>query len=133
MLTDHNKFEYFPTDAELEILQILWKNGSATVREVFEQLALRKDIKYTTALKLMQIMHEKGLCSRVAQGKLHIYKPLVQDDQIKMTMVDSIVDQVFGGVAMELVLQTLGNYQATPNELKEIKLMIEKLEKSNPS
>ena len=61
MLTDHNKFEYFPTDAELEILQILWKNGSATVREVFEQLALRKDIKYTTALKLMQIMHEKGL------------------------------------------------------------------------
>ena len=67
MLTDHNKFEYFPTDAELEILQILWKNGSATVREVFEQLALRKDIKYTTALKLMQIMHEKGLCSRVAQ------------------------------------------------------------------
>jgi predicted transcriptional regulator len=118
------------TDSELEILEILWKTGTATVRKVNEELELKgKNVGYTTTLKMMQIMTEKGLLDRVMDGRTHVYRPLIQAGAARNALIDRIANAAFGGSAMKLVLQALGNHKATAEELSEIKALIHSLEK----
>ncbi|MFN8279778.1 MAG: BlaI/MecI/CopY family transcriptional regulator [Saprospiraceae bacterium] len=123
-MTDHLR----PTQAELEILQVLWKCGASTVKQVNEYLNEKKPRGYTTTLKLMQIMAEKGLVDRTADGKMHIYTARYAEDQVKKSVVSSLVDQVFEGAAMELVIQALGNYKPSHEEISELKSLLDQLE-----
>lgn len=118
-----------PTESELEILQILWKNGTATVRDVHEELAQLKDVGYTTTLKLMQIMHEKGLVKRDESMRTHIYQPAVNKEKTQKHLLTKMIDSLFGGSSTQLVLQALGSgeQKATAAELEEIQKMIENL------
>ncbi len=118
------------TDSELEILEILWETGTATVRQVNKELELKgKNVGYTTTLKMMQIMTEKGLLDREMEGRTHVYRPLLQARAARNAMIDRVANAAFGGSAMKLVLQALGNHKATPDELREIKTLIAELEK----
>ncbi|MGV3556867.1 BlaI/MecI/CopY family transcriptional regulator [Larkinella arboricola] len=119
-----------PTDAELEILQVLWASGPSTVRQVNDRLSQTKDVGYTTTLKLMQIMHDKGLLSRTEEGRYHIYQALVDEKETQQHLLNRFVDTAFRGSAMNLVMQALGSSKATPQELEELKKLINNL---NPS
>lgn len=116
-----------PTEGEMEILQVLWKKGNCTVREVHEALN-KKDSGYTTTLKLMQIMHEKGLVDRDTSSKTHIYRSLVNQEQTQQQMVNKMIDNVFNGSAARLVMQALGNKTASQEEIDLIKAYLDKLE-----
>ena len=113
-----------PTESELEILQVLWAKGLASVREVHEELLKTKEAGYTTTLKLMQIMHEKGLVKRDDSFKSHIYQPVVSREKIQQHLLGKMINTVFGGSATELVLQALGNHKASPGELEEIQKVL---------
>ncbi|GGI29387.1 BlaI/MecI/CopY family transcriptional regulator [Pedobacter mendelii] len=119
-----------PTEGEMEILQVLWQKGLCTVREVHEALD-KKDSGYTTTLKLMQIMHEKGLVERDTNQKTHIYKAIVNQDKTEKQLVNKMIDNVFNGSAARLVMQALGNHSASADEIDEIKKYLEKLEKNS--
>ncbi|MCZ4224493.1 BlaI/MecI/CopY family transcriptional regulator [Pedobacter rhodius] len=119
-----------PTEGEMEILQVLWQKGLCTVREVHEALD-KKDSGYTTTLKMMQIMHEKGMVERDTNQKTHIYKALVNQDKTEKQLVNKMIDNVFNGSAARLVMQALGNHTASADEIEEIKKYLEKLEKDN--
>lgn len=116
-----------PTESELEILQILWQKGQATVREVHEILEKNKDAGYTTTLKLMQIMHEKGLVGRDTSSKTHIYKALINQEKTQQQLVNKMIDNVFNGSAARLVMQALGNNSASEEEINEIKKYLDNL------
>lgn len=122
-----------PTDSELSILQILWENGEASVREVNEQLNEQntgdKEIGYTTTLKLMQIMLDKKLVSRNTDSRTHIYSAAISEAETQGKLLNQFVDATFRGSAMKLVMQALGNHKASSEELDEIKALIEKIEK----
>ena len=120
-----------PTNAELEILQILWKAGPSTVRFVNEQLSEQqeKEIRYTTTLKLMQIMTEKKLLSRNTDTRTHVYLAEAVQDDTQKALLKRFVDATFQGSAMNLVMQALGNHETSQQELDEIKALIEKIEK----
>ena len=118
-----------PTESELEILQILWKKGNASVREVHEELLVTKEAGYTTTLKLMQIMHEKGLVKRDDSIKTHIYQPAVSKEKTQKHLVNKMIDTLFGGSPGELVMQALGNHKASAEELEEIQKMLDNLKK----
>lgn len=118
-----------PTESELEILQILWKKGNASVREVHEELLQTKEAGYTTTLKLMQIMHEKGLVKRDDSIKTHIYQPAVSKEKTQKHLVNKMIDTLFGGSSGELVMQALGNHKASAEELEEIQKMLDNLKK----
>lgn len=118
-----------PTESELEILQILWNKGECTVREVHDILELNKDSGYTTTLKLMQIMHEKGLVGRDTSSRTHVYKALVGKEQIQQQMLDKMIDTVYNGSAARLVMQALGNHTASKEELDLIKKYLDELNK----
>ncbi|RZL18115.1 MAG: BlaI/MecI/CopY family transcriptional regulator [Pedobacter sp.] len=119
-----------PTEGEMEILQVLWQKGLCTVREVHEALD-KKDSGYTTTLKLMQIMHEKGMVERDTNQKTHIYKAIVNQDKTEKQLVNKMIDNVFNGSAARLVMQALGNHSASADEIEEIKKYLEKLEKNS--
>ena len=118
-----------PTESELEILSILWEKGSATVREVHEDIQQTKDVGYTTTLKLMQIMHEKGLVSRDESSKTHIYIPCFEKEKAQEQYVGKMIKTLFSGSTSQLVMQALGNHKASQEDLSEIKQLIESLEK----
>ena len=118
-----------PTESELEILQVLWEKGTASVRDVHEELARTKDVGYTTTLKLMQIMYEKGLVKRDATFKTHIYEPLVSRDKTQKHLLNKMIDTLFGGSPTQLVLQALGNHKASAHELEEIQQLLNNLKK----
>ncbi|MES2829725.1 MAG: BlaI/MecI/CopY family transcriptional regulator [Bacteroidota bacterium] len=118
-----------PTESELEILQILWEKGDCTVRDVHEILEKNKDAGYTTTLKLMQIMHEKGLVSRDTSSKTHIYKALVNQQVTQQHLVNKMIDNVFNGSAARLVMQALGNHSASKDEIDSIKKYLDQLSK----
>jgi len=121
-----------PTESELEILEIIWQTGSATVRQVNEQLEKKgKNVGYTTTLKMMQIMTEKGLLTRIMEGRTHIYSAIIQAGAARNALINRMIDAAFGGSATKLVLQALGNHKATPEELNEIRSLIDKLEKEH--
>jgi len=118
-----------PTESELEILSILWEKQHASVREVHEVVQLTKDVGYTTTLKLMQIMHEKGLVSRNESSKTHIYTPLLAKETAQEQYISKMIKTLFSGNSSQLVLQALGNHQTSQEELAEIKSLIEQIEK----
>jgi predicted transcriptional regulator len=120
-----------PTDSELEILQVIWGHGPATVRFVNDELNQKKQVGYTTTLKLMQIMTEKGLLKRSEKGRKHVYKAALKENETKKLLLDKFVNTAFGGSAMDLVIQALGHHQTSPDELDELKALIEKIEKEN--
>ncbi len=109
-----------PTEGEMEILQVLWAKGNCTVREVHEALD-KKESGYTTTLKLMQIMHEKGLVARDTSAKTHIYKALINQETTQRHLVKKMIDNVFNGSAARLVMQALGNKSASQEEIDLIK------------
>lgn len=123
-----DKFLSKPTDAELEILQVLWENGPSSVRFVNDKLNERREVGYTTTLKLMQIMFEKGLVTRNTDARSHIYEAAIDKDETQRTLLDNFVDNVFSGSAMNLVMSALGSHQASKEELNQIKALIEKIE-----
>jgi len=118
-----------PTESELEILQILWEKGNCTVRDVHEILEKSKDSGYTTTLKLMQIMHEKGLVARDTSSKTHIYTALVNQQKTEQHLVNKMIDNVFNGSAARLVMQALGNHTASKDEIDSIKKYLDELSK----
>jgi len=120
-----------PTDSELAILQVLWENGPSTVRLVNEKLNLVRDVGYTTTLKLMQIMAEKGLVSRNTDSRTHIYAAALSEREAQRNLLDKFVDTAFRGSAVKLVMQALGNHQTSKEELEAIKALIEAKEKDN--
>jgi predicted transcriptional regulator len=117
-----------PTDAELEILQILWEYGPSSVRFVNDELIKRREVVYTTTLKLLQIMFEKGLVKRDDSNRTHVYAALIKESDTQQRMLDQLVDTAFRGSAMKLVMQAIGNKPVSKAELDEIKALIEKIE-----
>ncbi len=120
-----------PTAAELEILQILWDLGPSPVRKVNERMSQNRQVGYTTTLKTMQIMHQKGLLSRIKESRTHIYKPLVEESDVKDQFIDELAESAFRGSAMQLVMHTLGRNNASAQELEAIKELIEAKEDKN--
>ncbi len=116
-----------PTDSELEILNILWQKGPSTVREVHDELAKNKDAGYTTTLKLMQIMHEKGLLKRDASNRSHVFTANISQEKTQGQLVKKMIDNVFNGSASQLVMQALGNHKANSKELEEIKKYLDEI------
>ncbi len=117
-----------PTESELTILRVLWDKGPSNVRVVHETISLTREMGYTTALKLMQIMHEKGLLTREKDGKTHIYRPAIPQKNTQQQLLDRLVNTAFSGSSMQLIMQALGNRKTTDDELNQIKKLIEKLE-----
>lgn len=117
-----------PTDGELEILNILWKKGPCTVREIHEEVEKTKEAGYTTTLKLMQIMLDKMMLTRDASSKTHIYTAAISQEQTQGQIVQRMIDTVFDGSAMQLVMQALGNTRTTKDELEQIKQYLDQME-----
>jgi predicted transcriptional regulator len=115
-----------PTDAELAILRVLWERGPATVRQVHEALAEARETGYTTTLKLMQIMAEKGLVSRDERSRTHVYAARVGQEQTQRDLVADLLDRAFGGSAAALVQRALSTHRASDAELREIRKLIER-------
>jgi BlaI family penicillinase repressor len=118
-----------PTKSELEILQVLWDKGPLTVREVNNELIKQREVNYTTTLKQMQIMTDKGMLSRDESQMKHIYSAAVEEQKIKAHLLDKFVDKTYKGSASKLVMQLLGNKSTSQEELREIKNMIKKLDR----
>ncbi|MBL0152620.1 MAG: BlaI/MecI/CopY family transcriptional regulator [Chitinophagaceae bacterium] len=120
-----------PTESELEILQILWTRGLATVREVHEELARTKDVGYTTTLKLMQIMHEKGIVKRDDSMRTHVYQAAVNKERTQKHLLSKIIDNLFGGSPTQLVIQALGDdaHKTSKEELEKIQALLDSLKK----
>ena len=114
-----------PTDAELAILRVLWERGPSTVRQVHEILSRERPTAYTTALKLLQIMTEKGLVSRDETDRSHVYAPRLTEEQTQRQLVRDLLERAFGGSASKLVMQALNAKRATAEELGEIRRLIE--------
>jgi len=117
-----------PTDSELEILQLLWQKGESTVRQINELLNEKREVGYTTTLKLMQIMLEKSLVKRDANQRTHIYSASVTEKDTQKKLLERFVDATFRGSSLKLVMQALGNNDTTQEELEEIKDLIKKIE-----
>ncbi len=125
-LNDQKKSE--PTRSELEILQVLWEIGPATVRAVNDELLKVKDVNYTTTLKLMQIMADKGILKRDASQMKHVYHVAEPEEETKSHLLDKFVDAVYQGSAGSLVMQLLGNKKASKEDLDSIRELLNKLE-----
>lgn len=117
-----------PTDAELSILKVLWRKGPSTVRDVQQALSVERRTGYTTALKLLQIMTGKGLVYRDETNRAHVYQPSSSEEETQQQIVGDLLDRVFGGSAMKLVLHSLTSQQATPQDIQQIREMLTKLE-----
>lgn len=114
-----------PTDAELEILRVLWERGPSTVRQVHEVLAATRETGYTTTLKLMQIMAEKGLVTRDERARTHIYAARGSQESTQRQLIRDLVARAFGGSAATLVLRALSSHQTSDDELREIRRLID--------
>ena len=118
-----------PTDLELEILKVLWEQGASTVREVRETLARRRRIAYTTVLKMLQIMTEKGLVVRDERQRAHVYRPRESKRAVGRRIAGDLLDRVFDGSAAQLVVHALSKKKATPEELAEIRQLLDEIER----
>ena len=121
-----------PTEAELQILHVLWARGACTVREVHEVLHLEGGSGYTTALKLLQVMHGKGLVERDDAQHAHVYRAAVSKERTQRRFLRDIVQRVFDGSSSQLVLHALGSQRATREELRAIRQLLNKLDKDAP-
>jgi BlaI family penicillinase repressor len=122
-MEDQNK-RAEPTKSELEILQVLWEKGPSTVRAVNDELLKVKDVNYTTTLKLMQIMADKGILKRDESQMKHIYHVAEAEEKTKDHLLDKFIDSVYQGSAGKLVMQLLGNKKASKEELDIIREML---------
>ena len=113
-----------PTDAELAILRVLWSQGPSSVRQVHDVITAGRPLGYTTTLKMLQVMTEKGLVVREEQGRQHIYRARHAEADTQRKLVGDLVQRAFGGSAAKLVLQALSTHRTTPAELKEIQRLI---------
>ncbi|RYY53709.1 MAG: BlaI/MecI/CopY family transcriptional regulator [Chitinophagaceae bacterium] len=125
----NNKPAIEPTKSELEILQVLWQLGPATVREVHTELEKLREINYTTTLKLMQIMTDKGLLKRDESQMKHIYAVVEEEHKTKAHLLQKFVDSMYKGSASQLVMQLLGNKKTSSQEIQEIRELLKKLDK----
>jgi predicted transcriptional regulator len=116
-----------PTESELEILEVLWNKGPCTVKMVNEQQNKSKEVGYTTTLKIMQIMHEKGLLTREKEGRSHLYKAAISEKETRNALLNRFVEKTFGGSSSRLVMQALGNNKTSKKELEEIEDYLKKL------
>lgn len=122
----HNEQSIRPTESELEILNILWEKGTATVREVHDRLALTKNAGYTTTLKLMQIMLEKEMVIRDVSNKTHVYSAKINQEKTQGQIVSRMIDTLFKGSAMRMVVQAIGNHNPSKEEVEMIKEYLER-------
>jgi BlaI family penicillinase repressor len=118
-----------PTEAELEILGVLWRRGPSTVRDVHEELARGRPLGYTTVLKLLQIMAEKGLVRRDERERAHVYAARIPAEQTQRQIVGDLLDRAFGGSAERLVQQALSSRKASPEEIARIRDFLDQLER----
>ena len=121
---DHRR----PTEAECNILSVLWERGNATVREVYQDLSERQDVGYTTVLKFMQIMTEKGLIERDTSVRPQVFRPAREKSEVQNDMVGDLLDRVFGGSTESLVLRALSARPSSPEELATIRQHLDELE-----
>lgn len=117
-----------PTDSELAILRVLWRLGPATVRAVHAELSRVQETGYTTVLKMLQIMTEKGLVKRDEAERSHVYQPTCSEQQVQRQLVGHLLERAFGGSAQKLVLQALAAKKSSPDELAEIRKLLDKME-----
>jgi len=117
-----------PTEAELEILQVIWRLGPSIVKSVNQIICKNREVGYTTTLKLMQIMFDKGLLNRKRDGKTHIYASAVSQEKTQRQLLDKFVDAAYQGSAMNLVMQLLGNRKSSKKELDQIRDYLDKIE-----
>jgi|WetSurMetagenome_2_1015567.scaffolds.fasta_scaffold594400_2 BlaI family transcriptional regulator, penicillinase repressor len=117
-----------PTAAELEILNVIWSHGPSTVRFVNDCLNGDKPVGYTTTLKIMQIMAEKGLLKRDERQRSHLYGAAAPQKQVQQQLLDRLLEQAFGGSAPKLVMQALGGHKATPEEIARIRALLDSME-----
>lgn len=118
-----------PTDAELAILRVLWERGPSTVREVTDAIQEERGTGYTTALKLMQIMTDKGLVQRDDSNRSHVYEAVVPAEETQRQLVGDLLERAFGGSAQQLVLQALSGRKASRADLAEIRKLLDEMEK----
>ena len=118
-----------PTSAELEILNILWDTGPTSVRDVHTQLSEFRDVFYTTTLKTMQVMVSKGLLDRDTSQRAHIYQPLVARQDIEKDLIAGLLHSAFSGSTSRLIISAIGHGKPTADELKEIRSLIDKIDK----
>lgn len=118
-----------PTEAELEILSVLWQREAATVREVHETINAQKPAAYTTILKMLQIMTEKGLVERDASDRAHVYRAAVAREATQRRFAEDLLKRVFGGSASQLVMRVLETKPASEDELNEIRQMLDEAER----
>ena len=121
-----SKEELQPTEAELEILQLLWEMEPATVRAIHDQLKLKKEVGYTTTLKQIQRMHEKGMIRRTEEGRKHLYWAQLKETRVKQSLLNRLLDTAFKGSAIELIQHALGRTKGDQAEMEELEKLIAK-------
>ena len=117
-----------PTEVELQILGVLWARGPSTVREVHNALEDDRDTGYSTTLKMMQIMTEKGLLLKDDSQRPQVYRPAISQEQAQMQFVDDLIQRVFGGAADKLILRAINSRHVSPKDLEQIRKLLKKLE-----
>lgn len=117
-----------PTSSELAVLQILWQRGPSTAREVHDELAGEKQVRYTTTLKTMQVMETRGLVRREVEGQKHVFHAAIAQEDTQTALLDSFLQRTFGGSALRLVMKALGNYDPSQQELDQLKEIIRQKE-----
>ena len=117
-----------PTDAELAILRVLWERGPSTVRQVHDVLSANREFAYTTTLKLLQLMTEKGVAVREEVGRVHLYRAAVAQEETQRHLIRDLVDRAFGGSPSQLVMQALAAKPASAEELREIRRLLKEHE-----
>lgn len=122
------KRKIYPTESELEVLQVLWQRGSSSVRQVNELLNEKREVGYTTTLKIMQIMTEKGLVTRDTSTRTHYYEAAVKEKDTQKSLLENFIEKTYRGSAMRMVMQALGHQDASPDELEHLKKIIKDLE-----
>jgi BlaI family penicillinase repressor len=120
-----------PTDAELDILRVLWARGPSTVRQVHDVLSANRDFVYTTTLKLLQLMTEKGVAVREEEGRVHLYRAAVAQEETQRHLIRDLLDRAFGGSPTQLVVQALAAKPASAEELQEIRRLLAEHEEKN--
>lgn len=124
--------ETIPTKTEMDVLQILWQNGPSTVRFVHDKLnEQKKAVIYTSTLKLMQVMKEKGMLERDETNMKHIYTAILKEDKVKGNLLDRFVDSMYNGSASSLMVALLDNGKTSAGELQKMKELLNKMEKGN--
>ena len=117
-----------PTEAELEILSLLWEMKEASVRQIHERLSETKETGYTTTLKIMQIMHAKGMVVRDEESRSHIYRPIANQQDTQTSLLKNLVSTAFGGSSKSLVMQALGQENPSKDDIDEIRAFLDQLE-----